>query len=383
MELKYGGDLTEDEVSKKEPVYMSRLQRIKEHNRKFEAGESNFTMGVNEFSDLTTEEFVAEMGGFFIDPERRANRRTKRQVQPRFYELGTFGTTCAYLDYRLFNGIDPYTNEIRPCLPPVRNQGECNSSWAYTAVDALASRWCLSNDGLFNPTEPFLRGEANYPSAQEIIDCNDFFAECGAEDAFFALDYIDFYNISRVQDYPDNEETMYFGEPGECADYGDYEKLYMPMENFGVYSGEANLYELMRGGPVIVSINIEILQSYLSGVVDDLYAPYNTIPKEPQAWMLLVGFDSDFWQYCNFFTGPRYFSIDYWIVRPTWGEDYGEDGYIRVARRKEVAGIGGEIIVPELKHRPVLFNTDCFSRPPVPVCNGIFGPLTVEYCRCA
>lgn len=44
-------------------TYLENRRRIDEHNREFESGRYTYRMSVNEFSDLSHEEFVAQMNG--------------------------------------------------------------------------------------------------------------------------------------------------------------------------------------------------------------------------------------------------------------------------------------------------------------------------------
>lgn len=61
---KYGKNYqngTED--SKRMDIFLKNKQKIDEHNEKHSKGSVSFKMGVNKFSDLTHEEFNAQMKG--------------------------------------------------------------------------------------------------------------------------------------------------------------------------------------------------------------------------------------------------------------------------------------------------------------------------------
>lgn len=47
----------QDEEQKRKATYFENIKAIEEHNKKHEQGEVTWTMGVNQFSDLTQEEF--------------------------------------------------------------------------------------------------------------------------------------------------------------------------------------------------------------------------------------------------------------------------------------------------------------------------------------
>lgn len=64
LKAKYGknyGNETED--SKRMEIFLKNKQKIDEHNEKHSRGEVSFKMGLNMFSDLTREEFNAQMKG--------------------------------------------------------------------------------------------------------------------------------------------------------------------------------------------------------------------------------------------------------------------------------------------------------------------------------
>lgn len=57
LQSKHNKNYSGDEEPKRKEIFQQNLQKIKEHNKKYEAGEVTFLMGVNQFSDLTEEEF--------------------------------------------------------------------------------------------------------------------------------------------------------------------------------------------------------------------------------------------------------------------------------------------------------------------------------------
>lgn len=50
---------SDDENTKRFAIYKSNYLFVNEHNKKFESGESTFSVGLNHFADLTNEEFRA------------------------------------------------------------------------------------------------------------------------------------------------------------------------------------------------------------------------------------------------------------------------------------------------------------------------------------
>ena len=66
-------------------IFEKNHEIMEAHNKRFESGESTFDMGVNEFFDLTAEEFASVMNGIKAPQEIPAEVETfraKRQTLP-------------------------------------------------------------------------------------------------------------------------------------------------------------------------------------------------------------------------------------------------------------------------------------------------------------
>ena len=51
------------ELTTRQAIFESNLQKISEHNAKYLKGEVSYEMGVNQFTDLTLDEFQATLTG--------------------------------------------------------------------------------------------------------------------------------------------------------------------------------------------------------------------------------------------------------------------------------------------------------------------------------
>jgi len=86
--------------------------------------------------------------------------------------------------------------------------------------------------------------------------------------------------------------------------------------------------EIFARGPVSAGVNAEPLVNYKGGVVQD----NNFFHKLINHIVSIVGWDFD----------PTT-GVEYWIVRNSWGQYWGENGYFRIELGKDTLGIESEI----------------------------------------
>ncbi|GFV53832.1 cathepsin L [Trichonephila clavipes] len=130
-----------------------------------------------------------------------------------------------------------------------------------------------------------------------------------------AFDYIKLQGIDTEESYPYLAKKQYW-----C--YFKKEKVGATLKGY-VDIPKGNEEELFKAvatvGPVSVGINAGGygFMNYESGI----YEVDECNPKTLNHGVLVVGYGSE--------DGK-----DYWIVKNSWGPDWGEDGYIRMARNK-------------------------------------------------
>ena len=142
MELKYMNHLAQfgknlesvDEFATR-LVYFSTLdQFIEDHN----AGEHNFTLGHNQFSDMSRTEYTSMLG------RRPSEPHVVRQ--PKAYDESN--------NYSPINWVD------LGAVTPVKDQGQCGSCWSFSATGALEGAHFLTSGTL----ESF--------SEQQLVSCS-------------------------------------------------------------------------------------------------------------------------------------------------------------------------------------------------------------------
>lgn len=91
---------------------------------------------------------------------------------------------------------------------------------------------------------------------------------------------------------------------------------------------ETKLLEIVANyGPVTAAVNAVSWQNYVGGVVQNECE--NHIEKTNHA-VEIVGFD-------------RSGNVPHYIVQNSWGEDFGEKGYMRIAIGANVCGIANQV----------------------------------------
>ncbi|KAH8307750.1 hypothetical protein KR044_012242, partial [Drosophila immigrans] len=276
------------EELKRLQIFVENKKLIESHNKRYAAGEESYKMGVNKFSDMSPEEFQRLV-------LTSLNPADSQDGIDYIYNPSAKATLPSAVDWRLSGAVNP-----------VKNQGSCGSCWAFSAVGALESHHILSTQQSVSLSE------------QNLVDCTRGAPYnnhgCGGGWPIAALNYVkDNGGINTASYYP------YEGLDKSCR----YNKNYIGSKVSAIIQIEkgnesALASAVANKGPISVCIDASLFQYYQSGVFNE-----PSCSQSSNHCIVVDGYgtDSD--------------GGDYWLARNSWGENWGESGYIRMARNRD------------------------------------------------
>jgi cathepsin L len=281
----YGGNL--DAIRRK--TYMTNSQKIAQHNQLYDQGLKAFKLEMNHFGDMEPHEFQKIMNGF-----RRNYNETKAKRRVTFLSP-SFVVPPAEIDWRQHGYVTP-----------VKNQGQCGSCWAFSSTGALEGQHFKKSGKLVSLSE------------QQLVDCSAKFGNEGCNGGLMdqAFDYIKSNNgldSESVYPYDGSDKKCRFKKDGVGAT--DEGFVDVPTGDEGKLA-EA----LATVGPISVAIDAshETFQFYSKGVYDET----DCSSEDLDHGVLAVGYGTE--------DGK-----DFWLVKNSWGEEWGDVGYIKMARNKK------------------------------------------------
>ena len=282
---------TGDEYNLRLGIYITNARRVADFNKEG----NTYTVALNQFACFTPAEYRALLSA-------RPSFRTGAKVQAK--------TSAApdAIDWRKKGVVNP-----------VKNQGSCGSCWAFGTIQACESAYAIKNKKLFSLSE------------QNLVDCAT--GECqgcngGLESA--ALDYILLEQggfLMAEEDYP------YKAVEGTCK--FDGKKAIDCVESYRRgKAGDEEYLKTLVGTVGVADVAIDAshwsFQLYTGGIYDEP----SCISTMLDHAVGCVGYGSE-----N--------GVDYWIIRNSWGPNWGEDGYIRMVRNKHnQCGVASDALVP-------------------------------------
>ncbi|EKX73929.1 cysteine protease [Theileria equi strain WA] len=282
---------------------------------KAQTGEESYERTINKFSDMTKEEFAR----LFPPIPLEGLKKDIRPVAPvEFSDL-------YHMDkLRIAKGIevgehvslDGENVDWRRCggVSPVKDQSHCGSCWAFAAVGSVESLYLLK------------KGQALDLSEQELVNCEPYSNGCKGGFCDKALEYILTNGIAHTKDIP-------YHAFDEVCTTSLYNRVFV--DGYIPFSGLDILQNSLSVSPTTVYIAVsEEFSSYKSGIYT---GPCGEASNHA---VLLVGegYDEE--------TGKRF-----WILKNSWGPDWGENGFFRFERTNEGTDKCG---ILELGFRPVL-----------------------------
>jgi cathepsin L len=279
---------------------------IKLHNEK----KLSWKLGHNKFSGMSKIEFIEYMK-FNNNNKNTENNYIKYNIEK--CELNN------YIDW-VYKGA--VTN--------VKNQGKCGSCWAYSAVGSLEGIYKITYGKLLNFSQ------------QQLIDCTyniNYHNSCKGGNHDFAFQWINQNNgLCLESQYKDT--SYYTLEPGycnaKCENVVGSKILYYVKINS---KSESELLCALNKQPISASIDASenTFKFYKSGIIT------NDCNHNSNHAILVVGYGT-----IN--------NINYYKIKNSWGTDWGENGYVYIARGDQYNdgyGMCGILYNPSY---PVLYN---------------------------
>jgi cathepsin L len=262
-------------------IWKANFDYVRETNKK----NLTFTVAVNQFADLTNQEFNSLYKGL-----AKINK-----IPMMTHTVVPSPSLPANVDWR-----------TKGVVTQVKNQGQCGSCWSFSSTGSIEGAHAIATGSLVSLSE------------QNLVDCSTAQGNMGCNGGLmdYAFQYVIQNNgIDTEASYPYTATG-----PNQCqfnpANVGATIRNYQDIPS----GSESSLQEKVANvGPISVAIDAshQSFQFYSGGVY---YEP-NCSPTQLDHGVLAVGYGT-------------YQGSAYWLVKNSWGAGWGLSGYIMMSRNK-------------------------------------------------
>jgi len=282
-----------EEEGKRFRVFAQNKRRVLELNKQNANIPDGARFALNQFADLTPEEFSARY----------------------LHEIPSDLPRPPYLPPTK-KSVKDYPTEKNwvedGAVTEVKNQGDCGSCWAFSVTGNM--------EGVYKVAH----GELPVLSEQQFVDCDhgcmtiqgEKTCDSGCQGGYMplAMQYGIKEGMTTEEKYP------YTGEAGKCS-YNSSQALYRFKDYRSVNGTEADMIAALNDiGPLSVGVDATLWQFYFGGIFSFLCG------KSLNHGVLLVGYGV-------------HNNKEYWLIKNSWGPSWGEKGYIRLVREKDKCGV--------------------------------------------
>lgn len=275
----------EKEIATRKRIFENNWRMVHEHNRK----NMSYKLELNEFSDKTPQELKYLRGTFVAENPFPA--------EPFPHTLDEINDIVGQLPKN-------FDLRMEGIVTGVKNQGPCGSCWAFATTAAMEGALARVNgDRLMDLSE------------QSLVDCAWRFDNLGCEGGTLdgALKYVLECGIPSEMEY-----GVYMAQNGICSinNMTDAHKI-TGFVQVTPRNPEALKVALFKYGPVTAAIHAsDTMAQYSSGVFYD----FTCEGESPNHAITVVGYGV-------------HDSEEYWLIKNSWGERWGEGGYVLLSAK--------------------------------------------------
>jgi cysteine peptidase B len=281
-----------------------------EEQRRFEVFEANLLeavewqhknphaeFGVTQFSDYTDEEFRSRLA---FSP---SSNRTVEHIFTDEIVASTLAGTPS-VDWR-----------DKGAVVPVKDQGDCGGCWAFASAATIESAWAIAGNKLTSLSE------------QELLACADWFpcTGCGGGEMSCAFQYLTSDakgKMATEASYPYTAGAA--GKEGSCKKGTTAGATVTGQKDIPSNEGQMATW-VASHGPIAIGAHADPWKQYKKGILTSCGS------GAVDHAIVIVGYGTEAGE-------------DYWLIRNSWGESFGESGYIRIGRGSNVCQVKSQPI---------------------------------------
>nr|GMC50479.1 low-temperature-induced cysteine proteinase-like [Ipomoea batatas] len=265
-------------VDEKDKRFKIFKDNLKYIDEKNSLGNRSYKLGLNRFADITNEEYRTG----FLGAKRDAGRSRAKRESDRYAPVAGDSLPDS-IDWR-----------EKGAVTEVKDQGSCGSCWAFSTIVGVEGVNQIATGNLISLSE------------QELVACDTKINQgCNGGLMDYAFEFIiKNGGIDSEEDYP------YTGKDDKCNSY-------------------------LKNNAKVVSID-----GYEDVPVNNEKALQKAVANQPGIFTGSCGTDLDHGVAAVGYGSEN--GVDYWIVKNSWGDYWGEKGYVRMQRNvKAKSGLCG------------------------------------------
>ena len=276
----------QDEYDKRYEIFVNNYDFISNHNKN---KNSSYFLGLNHMSDLETKELF-NLKNHFLG---------KSQSCDKFSFSYDYDFLPENIDWRDKNAVTS-----------VKDQGKCGSCWSFSATGAMEGSWAISTGNLISLSE------------QQLLDCSSGFFSYGNHGCNGGL-MDNAFNYAIDNGMCLESDDPYLGSEYSCKNNCQYSASFSSCQDV-TQNNQKDLKAAVSQQPISIAIEADskIFQFYKSGIITGEDCGTNI-----DHGVLIVGYGNE--------DGK-----DYWLIKNSWSENWGDKGYVKIERNDNEFGPG-------------------------------------------